>query len=179
MSGAAQAVALPSVLAKFVRVVDAVNYRIGRFAMYLIFVMGAILLYSTLSRVLFGVPVNWVLEMSQFLLSAYYLLGGAYTLQLGGHVRMDLFYDRLSARNRAVTDAFTILFVIFYLAVLFGGGVSSTNYAIVYGQKNYTAWSPPLWPIKIIMTFGVLLMLLQALSALIKDVAVARGMRLP
>ena len=143
--------------------------------MYLFFVLGAILLASTASRVVLGVPINWALEMSQFLLSAYYLLGGAYTMQLDQHVRMDLFYGRLDARRRAMTDAFTILFVIFYLAVLFGGGLSSTNYAIVYGQKNYSAWSPPLWPIKIVMTAGIFLMLLQCVSALIKDIAIVRG----
>jgi TRAP-type mannitol/chloroaromatic compound transport system permease small subunit len=159
----------------FVRYVDAVNYRVGRFAMLLFFVIGAILLYSTASRVMFGVPVNWVLEMSQFLLSAYYLLGGAYTLQLGQHVRMDLFYDRLSPKNRALTDSVTILFVIFFLVVLLVGGISSTNYAIVYGQKNYTAWSPPLWPIKMVMTLGIFLMLLQCISTMIKDIATARG----
>ena len=159
----------------FVRAVDAVNRTVGRFAMYLFFVMGAILLASTLSRVVAGVPINWVLEMSQFLLSAYYLLGGAYAMQLDQHVRMDLFYGRLDARKRAVTDAFTILFVIFYLVVLFGGGLSSTHYAISYGQKNYSAWSPPLWPIKTIMTIGILLMLLQCISQLIKDIAIWRG----
>lgn len=159
----------------FVRYVDALNYRVGRIAMYLFFVMGAILLASTISRLSIGVPINWALEMSQFLLSAYYLLGGAYALQLDQHVRMDLFYSRLSARRRAVTDAITILFVIFYLAVLFGGGLSSTNYAIVYGQKNYTAWAPPLWPIKVVMTTGIFLMLLQLISTFIKDVAIARG----
>ncbi|MGE0500728.1 MAG: TRAP transporter small permease subunit [Rhizobiaceae bacterium] len=143
--------------------------------MYLLFVMGAILLYSTMSRVFFGVPINWVLEMSQFMLSAYYLLGGAYVLQLGGHVRMDLFYDRLSARKRAVTDAFTILFVIFYLVILLGGGISSTRYAITYGQVNYSAWSPVLWPIKSIMTFGVFLMLLQCIATFFRDLAIARG----
>ena len=121
---------MPVAVRTFVRWVDAINYRVGRFAMYLLFVMGAMLLYSTLSRVLFGVPVNWVLEMSQFMLSAYYLLGGAYALQMDQHVRMDLFYSRLDARRRAMTDAFTILFVVFYLVVLFGGGISSTNYAI-------------------------------------------------
>jgi len=166
---------MPEPIKIFVRVVDKVNYYVGRFAMYLFFVMGAILLASTASRLVLGVPINWALEMSQFLLSAYYLLGGAYTMQLGQHVRMDLIYDRLSARNRAITDAFTILFVIFYLAVLFGGGLSSTNYAIVYNQKNYSAWSPVLWPIKTIMTFGILLMLLQCVSAFFKDVAVWRG----
>jgi TRAP-type mannitol/chloroaromatic compound transport system permease small subunit len=166
---------MPRPIVAFVRAVDAVNYRVGRVAMYLIFVMAAILLASTGSRIIFGVPINWALEMSQFLLSAYYLLGGAYTLQMGGHVRMDLFYDRLSARKRAVTDAITILFVIFYLVVLFWGGVSSTEYAIVYNQQNYSAWGPVLWPIKIVMTIGVFLMLLQCIATFFKDVAIARG----
>ena len=166
---------MPDAIRTFVRFVDGLNYRVGRFAMYLFFVMGAILLGSTISRLVLGSPFNWALEMSQFILSAYYLLGGAYTMQLGGHVRMDLFYDRLSARKRAITDAFTILFVIFYLAVLLGGGISSTNYAIVYSQKNYTAWSPVLWPIKVIMTFGIFLLLLQCIANFFKDVAVARG----
>lgn len=166
---------MPKAAVAFVRYVDALNYRVGRFAMYLFFVMGAILLASTASRLALGVPINWALEMSQFLLSAYYLLGGAYALQLDQHVRMDLFYGRLAARKRAVTDAVTILFVIFYICVLLGGGISSTNYAIVYGQKNYTAWAPPLWPIKIVMTTGIFLMLLQLISTFIKDVAIARG----
>lgn len=143
--------------------------------MYLLYPMAAILLASTASRIFFGVPFNWALEMSQFILSAYYLLGGAYTMQLDGHVRMDLFYGRLSPRNRAVTDAITILFIIFFLVVLLGGGVSSTNYAIVYNQQNYSAWGPVLWPIKIIMTFGIFLLLLQCISSFIKDVAAARG----
>jgi TRAP-type mannitol/chloroaromatic compound transport system permease small subunit len=158
-----------------VRVVDAVNYRVGRVAMYLIFVLAAILLASTGSRLIFGVPINWALEMSQFLLSAYYLLGGAYSLQIGAHVRMDLLYDRLSARKRAVTDAVTVLFVIFYLVVLLWGGVSSTEYAIVYKQQNYTSWAPLLWPVKVVMTVGIFLMLLQCISSFFKDVAIARG----
>ncbi|MBX3598013.1 MAG: TRAP transporter small permease subunit [Rhizobiaceae bacterium] len=143
--------------------------------MHLFFVMGGILLASTASRIILGTPFNWALEMSQFILSAYYLLGGAYTLQLNQHVRMDLFYGRLNARKQATIDAFTILFVIFYLVILFGGGLSSTEYAIKYGQKNYTAWGPPLWPIKVIMTTGIFLMLLQTISSLIKDIAIMRG----
>ncbi|WP_404863174.1 TRAP transporter small permease subunit [Georhizobium sp. MAB10] len=166
---------MPKPIRAFVRVVDAINRVVGRFAMYLLFVLAAILLYSTFSRVMIGTPVNWSLEMSQFVLSAYYLLGGAYTMQNDGHVRMDLFYSKLTPQKRAVTDAFTILFVLFYLGVLLMGGLSSTAYSIEYGQKNYTSWAPPLWPIKVIMTLGIFLMLLQAISSFFKDVAMARG----
>ena len=166
---------MPKILRLFVKYVDALNYRVGRCAMYLIFVMAGCLLYSTFSRVVLGMPVNWVLEMSQFILSAYYLLGGAYAMQQGAHVRMDLFYDRFTPKKRALTDIITILCVIFYLGVMFAGGLSSTNYAYVYNQKNYTAWAPVLWPIKTLMTLGVFLLLLQCLSNLIKDFAIWRG----
>jgi len=166
---------MPKAVRLFVRYVDAVNYSVGRFAMYLFFVLGAILIYATLSRVIAGIPVNWAIELSQFVLSAYYLLGGAYSMQLDSHVRMDLLYARLSPRKRALTDAFTILFVIFYLVVLFLGGLSATNYSIVYQQQNYSSWAPLLWPVKVVMTIGIFLMLLQAISTFFKDVAEARG----
>jgi TRAP-type mannitol/chloroaromatic compound transport system permease small subunit len=166
---------MPKPIRLFVKYVDALNYYVGRFAMYLFFVLGACLLYSTFSRVVLGVPVNWVLEMSQFLLSAYYLLGGAYAMQQGAHVRMDLFFDRLTPRKKAITDMITILFIIFYLGVMVMGGISSTNYAITYSQKNYTAWAPLLWPIKLIMTVGIFLLLLQCISNFFKDWASLRG----
>ncbi len=166
---------MPKAIILYVRWVEKVNYTIGRFAMYLFYPMGALLLYSTVMRVVFGIPINWVMEMSQFMLSAYYLLGGAYSQQLDAHVRMDLFYSMMRPRTRAITDAFTVLFVIFYLSVLFLGGWSSTDYAITYAQKNYTSWAPPLWPIKVIMTTGIFLMLLQTIASFFRDVAIARG----
>ncbi|MEX2166645.1 MAG: TRAP transporter small permease subunit [Methyloceanibacter sp.] len=166
---------MPKPIVAFVKAVDAVNYWVGRFAMYLFLPLGAILIYATLSRLLAGIPVNWMIEMCQFVLSAYYLLGGPYSMQINGHVRMDLLYNRLSPRKRAATDALTILLVIFYLAVLFLGGISATDYAIVYQQRNYSSWSPLLWPIKLIMTVAIFLMLLQAIATFLKDVAEARG----
>lgn len=166
---------MPKPIVLFVRYVDLANRWIGRFAMVLFFVLGAVVLTSTLSRLMLGAPVNWALETSQFLLSAYYLLGGAYATQLNSHVRMDLFYGRLTPVTRARIDAFTILFVIFYLGVLLWGGFSSTGYAIQYNQKNYSAWSPVLWPIKVVMTFAIFMMLLQFISNFFKDIATARG----
>jgi len=166
---------VPKPIVLFVRGVDAVNRLVGRFAMVIFFVMGGIMLWSTVSRAVFGMPVNWALEMTQFLLSAYYLLGAAYSLQHGAHVRMDLFYERLPPRGRAVLDSFTILFVIFFLVVLLWGAVSSTQYALQYNQKNYSAWAPVLWPVKIAMTIGILLMLLQVIAQFFRDIAQARG----
>jgi len=157
------------------RYVYLINRTVGRLAMYLIFVMMGILLFSTISRTVFDVPHVWVIEMAQFTMAAYYLLGGGYTLQLGAHVRMDVLYDKWTPKRRAFTDSITAFCLIFYLVVLLYGGLSSTEYALEYGQKNYSAWAPAMAPIKIIMTIGIFLMLLQAIAIFFKDLAVARG----
>lgn len=167
--------AMPKAIKLYVRYVDAVSHVVGRIAMYLIVLMILILLYSTASRTFFSLPINWVIELSQFLLAAYYLLGGGYSMQLDGHVRMDLLYSRWPLRRQAFTDSLTAFCLVFYLTVLLIGGISSTTYAIEYGQRNYSAWAPPLWPIKSIMTLGILLMLLQAVAIFFKDLARVRG----
>lgn len=143
--------------------------------MYLIFVMMAILLFAAISRSVFDTPYIWVIEMAQFTMAAYYLLGGGYSMQLGAHVRMDVLYSRWTVQRRAFTDSITSFCLIFYLIILLYGGFSSTEYALEYGQKNYSAWAPSMAPIKIIMTFGIFLMLLQAIATFFKDLAVARG----
>jgi TRAP-type mannitol/chloroaromatic compound transport system permease small subunit len=143
--------------------------------MYFIFIMMGILLLSSSSRAFFSISYVWTVEMAQFLLAAYYLLGGGYSMQLDSHVRMDLLYSRWSPRKQAAVDAVTAAFLIFYLVVLLIGGISSTEYALTYGQKNYSSWAPPLAPIKIIMTIGIALMLLQAIAVFFRDLAKARG----
>jgi TRAP-type mannitol/chloroaromatic compound transport system permease small subunit len=163
---------------KYVRVISAVNYRIGSMAMYLLLLMLAILTYSVVSNNVFGSPAVWVMEMAQFTMAAYYLLGAGYSLQQGAHVRMDFLYERWSPKHRAMVDAMSIFFVIFYLIILVFGGVQSSSYALEYGQRNHSVWGPYMAPIKIIMTTGMLLMLLQAIAEFCKDMATIRGVTL-
>ncbi len=160
---------------QFITVVDAVNRRVGRITMYSIFVMIGILLWSSVSKVFF-LPALWTLESAQFAMVAYYILGGAYAIQLGSNVRMDLLYGAWSPRRRALVDAFTIFCLIFYLVVLLYGGIGSFIYSLQYGgERSPTAWRPYLWPIKGIMVTGLILMLLQALSEFTKDILRLRG----
>lgn len=166
---------MPRAIVWYVRWVDALNRRVGRLVMLLIFVMMGLLLYLSVSRSLFNSPLVWGIEVSQFLMASYYLLGGAYSLQLDAHVRMDLFYSRWSDRTRALVDLMTMLLLFVFLGALLAGGISSTGYALKYDETSYTSWGPPLAPIKIIMTTGILLMLLQCLSTFFKDIARLRG----
>ena len=182
-------------LRAFIRIVDAVNYRLGRIVMYGIFAMVGILLWSSISKTFF-LPSLWTLEIAQFAMVAYYILGGPYAMQMGSNVRMDLFYGEWSIRRKAWFDAFTVLLLLFYLGVLLYGGLGSTAYSLGYWgsepvsffaglvtgseevgrlERSPTAWRPVMWPVKAIMCLGFALMLLQALSELAKDVLVLRG----
>jgi TRAP-type mannitol/chloroaromatic compound transport system permease small subunit len=142
--------------------------------MYLIFVMMAILLWSSFSKT-FLLPSLWTLEMAQFALTAYYLLGGAYSLQLGSNVRMDLLYGSWTDQQKAWVDAFSVFALIFYLGILLYGGIESTQYALEYGERGRTAWRPYMAPIKIVMCIGIFMMLLQAIAEFFKDIAKIRG----
>ena len=159
---------------RYVKTVDRVNYRIGRVMMYFIFVMIGILLWSSISKTFF-LPSLWTLEIAQFAMVTYYILGGPYSIQMGSNVRMDLFYSEWSDKTKAWVDSFTINFLIMYLGVLLLGGLESTQYAIEYKERSYSSWRPYMWPIKVIMCTGITLMLLQAISELIKDIGRIRG----
>ena len=165
---------MPSAIKVFVRYVDAMNRVIGRLAMYLVFGMMGILLYSSFTKTFFTPPL-WSLEMAQFTMVAYYLLGGGYSMQLGSHVRMDLLYGQWSDRTKAAVDAVSILCLIFYLVLLLYGGLSSSQYALQYGEESYSAWAPRMAPIKIIMTLGIALMLLQVVATFFRNLAAATG----
>jgi TRAP-type mannitol/chloroaromatic compound transport system permease small subunit len=169
---------MPRPIVLYVRYVDAANRIIGRLAMLIIFAMMGILLLSSVSRTALNISYIWTVEMAQFMLAAFYMLGGGYSMQLGSHVRMDLLYSRWSPRRQALADVITSFFLLFYLVFLLLGGISSTHYALQYGQKNYSSWAPPLSPIKIIMTFGIAMMLLQAIAMFFRDLATVRGERL-
>ena len=179
----------------FINAVDAVNFRLGRIMMYGIFALMGILLLSSINKTFFT-PTLWTLEMAQFVMVAYYILGGPYSIQLGANVRMDLLYGEWSLRKKAWADLITVLFLIFYLGVLLYGAVSSTAYSLGYWgtepfsffgglitggeeigtmERSNSAWRPYLWPIKVVMIIGIFLMLLQCISEFFKDVLRIKG----
>ncbi len=165
---------MPKAIRTYVRIIDAVNRAVGRFAMYMIFAMIGLLLWSSISKTFF-LPTLWTLEMAQFAMAAYYLLGGGYSMQLDSHVRMDVFYGMLPSRKKGFADSLTAFFLVFYLSMLLYGAFSSTEYALYYGEKSYSSWAPYMAPVKIVMVFGIILMLLQTIAMFFRDLARARG----
>lgn len=195
---------MPKAALIFIHSVDAVNRFVGRIAMYLIFVLVGVMVWSSMSKTFFT-PSLWTLETAQFVMVAYYILGGPYSIQLGSNVRMDLFYGGWSVKTKAWIDCFTVFFLLFYLGVLLYGAVGSTAYSLGYFgmepfsffwelfvtfitqgieaargmlghmERSSTAWRPLMWPVKSMLCIGVTLMLLQAIAELLRDIGRLRG----
>ena len=195
---------MPKAALAFIHSVDAVNRFIGRITMYLIFVLVGVMVWSSLSKT-FLTPSLWTLETAQFVMVAYYILGGPYSIQLGSNVRMDLFYGGWSVKTKAIFDVVTVFFLMFYLGVLLYGAVGSTAYSLGYFgmepfvffkdlfvtfitegieaargmlghmERSSTAWRPVMWPVKSMLCVGVTLMLLQATAELLRDIGRIRG----
>tara|TARA_R110002126_G_scaffold291569_1_gene453715 strand:- start:2565 stop:3077 length:513 start_codon:yes stop_codon:yes gene_type:complete len=169
---------MPNIIKTYVRVVDRLSNYVGLVAMYLIFAMVGILLLDAITRNVVQIPMHWGIEAAQFTLAAYYFMGGAMTLKNNDHVRMDLFYDRLTERGKARMDIVTIGCLLFYLVVMLIGSVSSLEYAIQTGERRFSMWNPSMIPIKVLMVGCLALMVLQAVSLIFKHVATLRGVTL-
>ena len=162
---------MPKVICLYVKLIDWLCIKLGRLTMYMVFVMMFVLVLSFVTRNIINIPLMWIIEMAQFIITGYYLLGGGYSMIMGDHVRMDLVYSKLSDRNKAKMDTFTSFFLVFYLVTLFYGSITSLTYTLETKQRLFTAWAPYVWPIKTIMLIGILLMLLQSISMFFKDIA--------
>lgn len=165
---------MPGWLLAYARGVEALNARVGRAAMWLLFVLMGVMMWSSIARATLTPPV-WTDETAQFLLMGYFMLGGAWAMQQGAQVRMDVFYSRWSPRTQLLVDCVTIFTLIFYLAVLLWGGIESTAYALEYGERKTGLWRPYMAPVKIVMVVGIVLMLLQCTAFLIRDIARLNG----
>ena len=104
---------MPKIFSIYVNVVDTICTKVGRFVMYGVFFMMFLLILSFITRNIINFPLMWIIEMAQFTITAYYLLGGGYSMLADDHVRMDLFYSTFSEKNKARMDAFTSIFLFF------------------------------------------------------------------
>lgn len=166
---------MPRAIRAYVRGMDRIADWTGRFAMYLIYLMVAVLLFDVLADRFLGATQIWTVETAQFMLAAYYFIAGPMTLKDEDHVRLDLIYEKLTVRGKAWADAFTVWIMIAFLGILLWGGISSLQYSIETNQRLPSLWAPSVVPIKVCMVVCTALMILQCVAIFFRDLGRARG----
>jgi TRAP-type mannitol/chloroaromatic compound transport system permease small subunit len=131
--------------------------------------------YEVLARYAFNSPTIWSFEITYMLYGAMFMLGAAYALRVGAHIRTDFFWERWSLRTRGIIDS--VAYVVFFfpgIALFLWVGWDEAWYAYDIGETSeQTAWRPLLWPLKASIPLAAALLLLQGLSELTKSLYAA------
>jgi TRAP-type mannitol/chloroaromatic compound transport system permease small subunit len=151
-------------------VVDTINDWIGRVLSFGVLLMFLLVLSEVIRRYFFNAPTVWGNELTQFMFGAYVILSGGHILRWGGHVNVDIIFGRFSPRTQATIDICTfVLFFLFCGMMVFYGGSLAWESISIWEHSN-SAWSPPLYPVKIMIPIGAFLLLLQGFAKLIRDI---------
>ncbi len=164
-------------LLELARLIDALNEeRVGRVVLWLVLVATLVSAGNALARYLLGESSNAWLEIQWYLFGAIFLLGAGYTLKHNGHVRIDIFYNRLPPRGQAWVDLLGGVLFLLPMAVLLAWlAWPMFLEAWTSGEMSPDAGGLLRWPVKLLLPLGFALLALQGLSEVIKQAGVLSG----
>jgi len=137
----------------------------------IILVLVLIVTYEVAARYLFHAPTRWAFDMTYMIYGTFFMLGAAYALRRGAHIRTDLLWAMLSPRWRAAID-FTAYVLFFFPAIslLFLTSVDDAWHSWVIGERSeQSSWRPYLFIFKSMMPLALFLLLVQGIAELLKS----------
>lgn len=158
------------------RAIDALNERVGRAVRWLVLAACLVSAGNAAARYALRASSNAWLEIQWYLFAAMFLLAAGYALKHDAHVRVDIFYARLSEKTRAGVDIAGGLLFLLPTAVLIGWlswPMFMNSFAI--GEMSPDPGGLLRWPVKLLVPMGFALLALQGLSEIIKRVGVLTG----
>lgn len=159
------------------RAIDRFTETIGKSVMWLILVAVLVSAANAIIRKTFNMSSNAWLELQWYLFGAAFLLAAANTLQQNEHIRIDIFYGTRSRRTQHWIDLFGhVFFLLPFVALMSWMLVPYAWKALMSGQISTNAGGLLIWPARAMLAAGFVLLLLQAISEIIKKVAVMRGL---
>ena len=129
------------------------------------------MVYEVFARKLFLAPTIWAYDMSRFFYGALFMLGAGYALSKGVHIRADFLYRNFKIKTQGIIDFW--LYLLFYfpgLIVFLYMTAGFVQESIMRGERGMdTTWMPYMWPIKTCLLIGIVFLLIQGISELLKS----------
>jgi TRAP-type mannitol/chloroaromatic compound transport system permease small subunit len=157
----------------YCRVVDRLNEWIGWLLGPIIVFVSAAIIYEVVSRGVFNEATSWVNESVIYGSSAVYLLVGGYALLHRRHVRIDLVLGMISPKAARVLELVTLPFLVAYALALMIAGWDLSWASFLQSEGTGSPWNPRIWPVKMCIPLAGLLVLLQAVANLFRDLGLA------
>lgn len=168
-------------LLKLARIIDWINEKIGQLMYMLVLLMVLIGAYNATARYLgstlgANLSSNAYLELQWYLFGTIFMMGAAYTLRHDAHVRVDIFYSRLSDKGKAWVDVLgTLLFMLPFCALALWMSLHWVEFSWKIHEGSPNPSGLPRYPIKTVVPVAFGFLILQGLSQLIKSVAIIKG----
>jgi TRAP-type mannitol/chloroaromatic compound transport system permease small subunit len=153
--------------------IDKISGWIGKAVSVFVILIMSITLLEVVLRYGFNRPTIWVHETTQQIFAMAFLLGGAYTLREGGHVRVDIVSRRLSKKGRAVLELITYIFYFLFNVVLLWKGGEMAYESVMMLEKTQTPWEPYVFHVIVAIPIAAILMLLQGIADFIRNLKTA------
>jgi TRAP-type mannitol/chloroaromatic compound transport system permease small subunit len=154
-----------------VQTIERLSEYVGIFGACLIVPLILVTCYEVFARYLFGAPTIWVYEIGYTLTGSHFLLGMAFTLKAGDHIRIDIFSGHFKARTRAMIDlvGYTVLLPLTVWLAIYLYQYFHTGW--VQNEKSgQSALNMPVWPFRLVFCAAFLLLALQIIAEVIKAV---------
>jgi TRAP-type mannitol/chloroaromatic compound transport system permease small subunit len=156
---------------RLIRAIDKFTDNTGTLIAWLNLPLVLAVTYEVFARYLFNAPTEWAFDITYMLYSTIFMLGSAYALHKGAHIRTDFLFEHWSVRTRGLIDS--IAYLVFFFPSLIVFFVVSWNegwYAFTIGETSeQTPWRPILWPFKMVVPLTCLLLMIQGISETIKS----------
>jgi TRAP-type mannitol/chloroaromatic compound transport system permease small subunit len=161
---------------RLVRIIDKFTDTTGTWVAWLNVPLMLVVAYEVFARYLFNAPTIWSFDVTYMLYGTIFMLGSAYALHKGAHIRTDFFFEKWSIRTKGMIDS--IAFIVFFFPSIFVFFLVSWQegwYAMQIGETSeQTPWRPILWPFKLVVPLTCVLLLIQGISETIKCIYAAR-----
>ena len=148
-----------------IRIIDTFTDFTGSIIAWLSMPLVAAVAYEVFARYLFNAPTIWSFDVTYMLYASLFMLGAAYALHKGAHIRTDFFWDSFTPRTRGLIDA--ISYVVFFFPSFIILGLLSwheASYAFrIHETSDQSAWRPVLWPLKAVIPIACVLLLIQGM----------------
>jgi TRAP-type mannitol/chloroaromatic compound transport system permease small subunit len=165
-------------LLKLSGAIDRINELVGKFVMWLVLAAVVISAGNATLRKAFNIGSNAWLEIQWYLFAGVFMLGVGYVMLKNAHVRIDFISSKLSKRTNAIIDAVGIVvFTIPLSIILIDLGWPLFYRAWTSGEMSQNAGGLIRWPVLLLVPAGFAILLLQAISELIKRIGFLTGHR--
>jgi len=163
-------------LIKTVRMIDKFTDTTGTWVAWLNMPLVAVVAYEVFARYVFHAPTIWSFDLTYMFYGTIFMLGAAFALHKGAHIRTDFFYEKWSAKTKGIIDATS--YIVFFFPSIFmllwiSGGEAWYAFDIKETSEQ-TPWRPILWPYKSVVPLTCVFLLIQRVSELIKSFYAAR-----